>query len=60
MKTNASNRREFLHNASMLGGMAFLPSSLKDATKTFAPATPERLIAPRLKFGVVGINHGPI
>jgi len=60
MKTNASNRREFLHNAGMLGGMAFLPSSLKDATKTFAPATPERIIAPRLKFGVVGINHGHI
>ena len=60
MKSTAANRREFLHSASMLGGMAFLPSSLKDVTKIFASKQPERIIAPRLKFGVVGINHGHI
>ncbi len=60
MKSTASNRREFLHNASILGGMAFLPSSFKDVTKTFAPEMPERIIAPRIKFGVIGINHAHI
>jgi predicted dehydrogenase len=60
MKSNAPNRREFLHNASMLGGMAFLPSSFKDATSSFAPALQDRIIAPRIKFGVIGINHAHI
>ncbi len=58
MKSPAANRRDFLHQAGMLGGMAFLPSSIKDVTKSFAPQQPERIIAPSLKFGVVGINHG--
>ena len=40
--------------------MAFLPSSFKDVTKTFAPEMPERIIAPRIKFGVIGINHAHI
>jgi predicted dehydrogenase len=40
--------------------MAFLPTSFKDVTKTFAPAVPERVIAPRIKFGVIGINHSHI
>jgi hypothetical protein len=34
--------------------------SVKDVTSSFVTAAPEKVIAPRLRFGVVGINHGHI
>ncbi len=59
MKSNASNRRKFLQDASLLSGLAFMPS-IKDATASFVKPTAEKIIAPRLRFGVIGINHGHI
>ena len=59
MKSNASNRRKFLQDASLLSGLAFMPT-VKDVTSSFVQATPAKIIAPRLRFGVVGINHGHI
>ncbi|MCZ2479651.1 Gfo/Idh/MocA family protein [Aquirufa nivalisilvae] len=63
MKENASNRRKFLQDASLLSSLAFMPSihsPIKDGTSLFVPKVQEKIIAPRLKFGVIGINHGHI
>jgi hypothetical protein len=34
--------------------------SVKDVTSSFVKVEPAKIIAPRLRFGVVGINHGHI
>lgn len=63
MKENTSNRRKFLQEAGILSGAALFPGThrpIKDATELFVPKTQEKTIAPRLKFGVIGINHGHI
>ena len=63
MKENVSNRRKFLQEAGLLSGAAFMPSvhqNIQDATERFVPKIQEKTIAPRLKFGVIGINHGHI
>jgi len=63
MNKNLSNRRKFLQEAGLFSGAALLPnipSRLQDATERFVPKVQEKTIAPRLKFGVIGINHGHI
>ena len=63
MNKNVSNRRKFLQEAGLLSGVAFIPSlsgNIQDATERFAPKISSKTIAPRLKFGVIGINHGHI
>ena len=63
MKENTSNRRKFLQEAGILSGAALFPGThrpIKDATELFVPKIQEKTIAPRLKFGVIGINHGHI
>ncbi len=63
MKSNNSNRRKFLQEAGLFSAAAFMPSAshkIQDATERFAPFVQEKSIAPRLRFGVIGINHGHI
>ena len=62
-KNNTTSRRTFLQEAGLLSGAAFFPGSnrpVKDATELYVPKLQEKTIAPRLKFGVIGINHGHI
>jgi hypothetical protein len=66
MKENQSNRRKFLQDASRISSLALmpiLPQLVKGGTVLFESKQSkqeERFLAPRLKFGVIGINHGHI
>ncbi len=54
-----SNRRRFLKNASLLSGLYFLPAlENKIQSQTVAaPSNPKPVIANRIKFAVININH---
>src|SRR5688572_14899368 len=67
MKASKNNRRHFIKHATRaLGGMAVLsalPVSLEASTaKEYAGHPEENLYQgpPRIKFAVIGINHGHI
>jgi len=58
MNQSNSNRRNFLKNTSMLSG-AYLLSGLQNkvTSQTIAPANTKPIIANRIKFAVINIDH---
>jgi len=69
MKDSQFNRRKFIRNtAKTAAGLAFMPLLSKDAAAAYAGTenktmqAPEKIYTgpPRVKFAVIGINHGHI
>ncbi|MGC4100777.1 Gfo/Idh/MocA family protein [Ferruginibacter sp.] len=58
MSQSNSNRRKFLKNASLLSG-AYLLSGLQNKVRseTVMPVQPQPIIANRIKFAVINIDH---
>jgi predicted dehydrogenase len=58
MPQSNSDRRKFLKNASLLSGMYFLSGfQNKIKSEIITPITQKKIIANRIKFAVININH---
>ncbi|WP_018616606.1 Gfo/Idh/MocA family protein [Segetibacter koreensis] len=66
MKENQTNRRRFIKNATnTMGGMAILsalPKKVRANAEEYVISAKDQLYnaAPRIKFSVIGINHGHV